>query len=160
MKFVINFLKNFCFWPGHRIACDDANLYVFGGYNFRENDDTHKLYKEILSFNFISKQWKYCVDETSEDECPEELASSAMLMYGKTLVVFGGTSYPFGMTCSNKVTLVPINDETYPVQELITHNDQSNHPPGQYGMSIVSKDNYLYTVGGTQGFDYTADIYR
>lgn len=31
---------------------------------------------------------------------------------------------------------------------------------GHYGMSIVCKDNYLYTLGGTQGFDYTADIYR
>lgn len=100
------------------------------------------------------------MDENSDDECPEELASSAMLMYGKMLVVFGGTSYPFGMTCSNKVTLVPVNDEGYKVQELQTLNDQSNHPPGQYGMSIVSKDNFLYTVGGTQGFDYTADIYR
>lgn len=28
---------------GHRIACDDNNLYVFGGYNFQENNDSHNL---------------------------------------------------------------------------------------------------------------------
>jgi hypothetical protein len=134
---------------------------VFGGYNFQENSDSHNLYKEILCFNFVSKKWKYCIDEASDDDCPDELASSAMLMYGKTLVVFGGTSYPFGMRCSNKVTLIAVGvDDSYRITELETHNDQNNHPPGQYGMSIVSKDNFLYTVGGTQGFDYTADIYR
>lgn len=159
-KFSTKFSYFSFFLSGHRICCDDSNLYVFGGYNFQENNDSHNLYKEILSYNFVSKNWKYCIDESSEDECPDELASSAMLMYGKTLVVFGGTSYPFGMRCSNKVTLVSVNDDSYRIQELNTVNDHNNQPPGQYGMSIVSKDNYLYTVGGTQGFDYTADIYR
>lgn len=134
---------------------------MFGGYNFQENNDSHNLYKEILCFNFASKQWTRNSDDHLDDECPDELASSSMLMYGKTLVVFGGTSYPFGMRCSNKITLVSLSNEgSYRIHELRTHNDERNQPPGQYGMSIVSKDNFLYTVGGTQGFDYTADIYR
>lgn len=96
-----------------------------------------------------------------EDDCPDELASSSMLMYGKTLVVFGGTSYPFGMRCSNSVTLVSVSSrESNRIQKLETRNDERNQPPGSYGMSVVAKDNFMYTVGGTQGFDYSADIYR
>lgn len=149
------------FLSGHRICCDSNNLYVYGGYNFQENTDSHNLYKEILCYNFVSKTWRLNNDDDDDDDCPDELASSSMLMYGKTLVVFGGTSYPFGMRCSNRVTLISLNSaESYRIQELITLNDEMNQPPGQYGMSTVCKDNYLYTVGGTQGFDYTADIFR
>lgn len=82
-------------------------------------------------------------------------------MYGKTLVVFGGTSYPFGMRCSNKITLVTVNaDNSCGIQELKTLNTERDQPPGQYGMSVVLKDHQMYTLGGTQGFDYTADLYR
>jgi hypothetical protein len=95
----------------------------------------------------------------SEEDIPDELASSSMLMCGKTLVIFGGTSYPFGLHCSNKVTLINTT-EPFRIRELQTRNDEFNQPPGQYGMSICCKDNFLYTLGGTQGFDYTADIYR
>lgn len=135
---------------------------MFGGYNFQEDSDDHNLYKEILCFNFASKKWKLInEDNTMDDECPDELASSSMLMYGKTLVVFGGTSYPFGMRCSNRITLISVNaDDTYGIKELKTLNEEKDTPPGQYGMSIACRDNYFYTVGGTQGFDYTADIYR
>lgn len=135
---------------------------MFGGYNFQEDNESHNLYKEILCFNFISKTWKLINEDNElDDECPDELASSSMLMYGKTMVVFGGTSYPFGMRCSNKITLITVNpDETYGIQELKTKNEERDQPPGQYGMSIVCKDNLMYTLGGTQGYDYTADIYR
>lgn len=99
------------------------------------------------------------LDEEILDDVPDELASSSMLMYGKTLVIFGGTSFPFGLRCSNTVTLIN-TDKPFRIVEMKTATDEMNTPPGQYGMSIVAKDNYLYTLGGTQGFDYTADLYR
>jgi len=146
---------------GHRICCNDANLFSYGGYNFKESDDSHNLYKEILRYNYVSKSWSLVNEEDNmpDEDCPDELASSAMLMYGKALVIFGGTSYPFGLKCSNSVHLVS-TEEPFRIQELATHNDDFNQPPGQYGMSIACRDHFLYTVGGTQGFDYTADIYR
>lgn len=98
-------------------------------------------------------------DESIYD-VPDELASSAMLMYGKSLVIFGGTSYPFGLRCSNTVTLVKPDERPFRTHELVTTNDEYNQPPGGYGMSIATKDNFLYTLGGTQGFDYTADLFR
>lgn len=146
---------------GHRICCDDVNLYSYGGYNYRDEDESHNLYKEILCYNFITKKWKLlneAIDESSDD-VPDELASSSMLLYAKTLVIFGGTSYPFGLRCSNSVTLIN-TERPFHIQELKTNSDDINTPPRQYGMSIVAKDNFLYTLGGTQGFDYTADLYR
>lgn len=95
----------------------------------------------------------------SDEDIPDELASSSMLIYGKTLVIFGGTSYPFGLRCSNTITLIK-TDQPFRINELKTCNDEVNQPPQQYGMSIVCKNNYLYTLGGTQGFDYTADLFR
>lgn len=119
-------------------------------------------------FNFVRKKWSLLnEDESGDDEMlpeaggvPDELASSSMLMFGKTLVIFGGTSYPFGLRCSNTITLVNPDEKPFRVQELKTLNDEHNQPPGQYGMSIACKDNFLYTLGGTQGFDYTADLFR
>lgn len=102
-------------------------------------------------------------DENAEgdiDDVPDELASSAMLMYGKMLVIFGGTSYPFGLRCSNTITLVNPNERRFRIQELKTSNDEATQPPKHYGMSIACQDNYLYTLGGTQGFNYTADLFR
>lgn len=119
-----------------------------------------------MCYNFVRKCWKLLNDDETGDEnreiydVPDELASSAMVMYGKTLVIFGGTSYPFGLRCSNTVTLVNPIERPFRIHELKTSNDEFNQPPGQYGMSIACQNNYLYTLGGTQGFDYTADLFR
>lgn len=149
-----------CLFVGHRICCDDKNLYSFGGYNFRESDGTHNLYKEIFKYNFVRKSWTLLnEDEDIEDDCPEELASSAMAMHGKTLMIFGGTSYPFGIQCSNKVYLCNTN-EPMKISKFQTANEPFENPPPQYGISIAYNQNHLYTVGGTEGYHYSADIHR
>ena len=153
-------VENVIFFPGHRICCDDKNLYSFGGYNYRESDGTHSLYKEIFKYNFVRKSWTLLnEDEDVEDDCPEELASSAMAMHGKTLMIFGGTSYPFGIQCSNKVYLCNTN-EPMKISKFLTANEPFENPPAQYGMSIAYNQNHLYTVGGTEGYHYSADIHR
>lgn len=120
------------------------------------------MYREILSFDFVTKVWEEVNEFEDEPEYfPEELASSSMTMYGTNLVIYGGTSYPFGQQCSNKVSLVAVDASTKPkIRQLVTTNDAENQPPGQYGNSVKYKNGFLYTVGGTQGYDYTADIFR
>lgn len=34
------------------------------------------------------------------------------------------------------------------------------HPLPQYGQALVCEGGYLYTIGGTTGYDYTCDIHR
>lgn len=80
---------------GHRIACDDVNIYCFGGYNpvlprasVQGENPTwtpqRPLFKELWSFSIASRKWKeYKVIENM----PEELASNAMCMNGRYLMV-------------------------------------------------------------------------
>lgn len=80
---------------GHRIACDDANIYCFGGYNpflplssvERENptwSPNCPLFKELWSFSLTSREWK---PHRVTENMPEELASNAMCMHGRHLMV-------------------------------------------------------------------------
>lgn len=80
---------------GHRIACDDANIYCFGGYNpslpltniQRDNPTwtpARPLFKELWSFSIASRKWK---QHRVIENMPEELASNAMCMNGRYLMV-------------------------------------------------------------------------
>lgn len=45
--------------------------------------------------------------------------------------------------------------------EILHHLQVSgNIPTAQYGPGIVIHDNYLYTIGGTTGFEYSCDVHR
>lgn len=87
---------------GHRIVCDDKNLYSFGGYNpllpgneedTRDDDDfsvnSYPLFKELWKFNFATKRWtRY----NSRHSLPMELASNAVIREGNFLMVYGCVS--------------------------------------------------------------------
>lgn len=78
---------------GHRIACDDVNIYCFGGYNpsLPQNNvqrDTwspsRPLFRELWSFSIANRKWK---QHRVTENMPEELASNAMCMVGRHLMV-------------------------------------------------------------------------
>lgn len=80
---------------GHRIVCDDVNIYCFGGYNPslpltnipRDNptwSPERPLFKELWSFSIASRKWK---QHKVVENMPEELASNAMCMNGRYLMV-------------------------------------------------------------------------
>ncbi|XP_047527702.1 kelch domain-containing protein 10 homolog [Vanessa atalanta] len=150
---------------GHRIACDDVNVYCFGGYNpylplntIQRNNPTWTpampLFKELWSFSITTKKWK---QHKVTENMPEELASNAMCMNGRFLMIFGGTGAPFGTKCSNDVITWRTCDGDAKLQILDVTGPK---PPGQYGQSILCHDGHFYTVGGTNGFAYNCDIYR
>nr|AON96615.1 kelch domain-containing protein 10-like protein [Bicyclus anynana] len=150
---------------GHRIACDDVRIYCFGGYNpylpmnaIQRNNPTWTptmpLFKELWSFCIASRKWtQHRVDENM----PEELASNAMCMNGRYLMIYGGTGAPFGNKCSNDVITWRTHENDAKLQVLEVTGAR---PPGQYGQSILCHDGAFYTVGGTNGFAYNCDIYR
>ncbi|CAG9783896.1 unnamed protein product [Diatraea saccharalis] len=156
-------------WPrprsGHRIACDDAHIYCFGGYNpslplshlQRENSTwspARPLFKELWSFSIASRKWK---QHRVVENMPEELASNAMCMNGRFLMIFGGTGAPFGNRCSNDVIVwrTCAGDARLQVLDVT-----GTRPPGLYGQAILCHNGCFYTVGGTNGFAYNCDIYR
>uniref|UniRef100_A0A1B6DT48 Attractin/MKLN-like beta-propeller domain-containing protein n=1 Tax=Clastoptera arizonana TaxID=38151 RepID=A0A1B6DT48_9HEMI len=148
---------------GHRIVCDSANLYSFGGYlplissyELTSDDDwlPHRpLFREIWKFNFATLTWS----KIPCKEFPEVLVSNAVTLNGEILMIFGGTSYPFGTTCSNDLYLCNLSKEDPVIQRVPT---TGRIPLPQYGQSIVIHEDNLYTFGGTTGYEYTSDLHR
>ncbi|XP_058463529.1 kelch domain-containing protein 10 homolog [Malaya genurostris] len=146
---------------GHRIVCDDSNIYCFGGFNPNmtevndDDDDASCLFQELWKFDVIKREWHLIMGPNND--LPQELASNAMLLQGDTLVVYGGTGFPFGVNCSNKVYFCQPGRKPKTMTEIEIKGDI---PPAQYGQAILYHDGFLYTIGGTDGFDYTCDVYR
>lgn len=67
----------------------------------------------------------------------------------------GGTGFPFGEANSNNTHI--FGTQSSLVRELKCSGD---FPWPQYGPSLIIHDDYLYTIGGTTGYDYFCDIYR
>lgn len=155
-------------WPrprsGHRVACDDVNLYCFGGYNPNSQSETDQdnvpdtelspLFREFWSFCFATQKWRL---HNLQDSIPEELASNAMLMTGNVIMIFGGTGFPFGERCSNNLYVYHIKERTGKLQ-LVSTSGQL--PPGQYGQAVLCHDGNFYTIGGTNGFTYSCDVHK
>lgn len=148
---------------GHRIVCDDAAIYCFGGFNpnmavVTDDDDdagSRCLFQELWKYDIVRKEWSLVMGPNHM--LPQELASNAMVLLGETLIVFGGTGFPFGVNCSNRVYVCQPEKKPKEMTEVEVKGDL---PPAQYGQAIVYHDGHLYTIGGTEGFDYTCDIYR
>ena len=147
---------------GHRIVSDDSYVYSFGGFNpFLEYDqnpinDTFSemnLFKELWRFNIACNEWEKLSHYTPT--LPKELASNAVVMKGNTLLVHGGTGVPFGHHCSNKTYITNLREN----KALKLLETKGNHPPPQYGQAMVLDGDNLYVVGGTSGFEYSANIY-
>ncbi|EFN89737.1 kelch domain-containing protein 10 homolog [Harpegnathos saltator] len=149
---------------GHRIACDHRNLYSYGGFNPCVSDTdpdmrddptwiiSKPLFKELWRFNLASERWRRL---PAQETMPNELASTAMILRGKTLMVYGGTGVPFGESCSNQLYICNVEDGV--MKPVLACGDL---PEPQYGQALICYGCYLYTVGGTTGYEYTCDIHR
>lgn len=145
---------------GHRIVCSDSAIYCFGGFNpnmavVNDEDEASCLFQELWKFDIIRKEWVLLMGPNND--LPQELASNAMILQGDTLIVFGGTGFPFGVNCSNRIYVCQPGKKPKEMTEIEVKGDL---PPAQYGQTILFHDGDLYTIGGTEGFDYTCDVYR
>ncbi|BFG03244.1 kelch domain-containing protein 10 homolog [Drosophila madeirensis] len=149
---------------GHRIIASNSHLYSLGGYNPRSAVNAARrgrclLFQELWSYNFATNLWRLELNAENADNLPVELASNALTIHNNVLISHGGTGYPFGESCSNDcyVYRTASVGATPAVNRLKVTGDL---PTAQYGPGIVIHKNYLYTIGGTTGFDYTCDVYR
>lgn len=144
---------------GHRLVCSDNYLYLFGGYNpnnSNNEDPMSCLFKELWKFDLITLRWTLLLSGDNAN-LPLELASHAMVLHGDYLMIFGGTSYPFGINMSNKLYVCRVTEPVKEMEEIETTGDL---PPTGYGQSVMVHNNYMYVVGGTDGFSYSADVHR
>ncbi|TMW47610.1 hypothetical protein DOY81_007309 [Sarcophaga bullata] len=145
---------------GHRIIASESHLYSLGGYNPKRpanvmRRDACILFQELWSYNFASNKWKL-LQNADNSHMPRELASNALVIYDNVLISHGGTGYPFGETCSNDCYVYTTGKNPKVMLLKVT----GDLPAAQYGPGIVIHKNYLYTIGGTTGFDYSCDVYR
>ncbi|XP_055387527.1 kelch domain-containing protein 10 homolog [Condylostylus longicornis] len=142
---------------GHRVVCSNSNLYCLGGFNLthvNRGNISRLLFRELWEYNFVTRRWTKKMDHKVKD-MPEELASNAVTIHDDVLIAYGGTGYPFGQACSNNTHFFSIKKPF--VKRLKVSGDL---PTPMYGPAIVVHDRWLYTIGGTTGYDYSCDVYR
>ncbi|XP_017865846.1 PREDICTED: kelch domain-containing protein 10 homolog [Drosophila arizonae] len=147
---------------GHRIIASKSHLYSLGGYNPRSALTAARrgrclLFQELWSYNFATNHWTLELNADNASNMPTELASNALAIHNDVLISHGGTGYPFGESCSNDCYVYRTKDGNVGVERLKVSGDL---PTAQYGPGIVIHKHYLYTIGGTTGFDYSCDVYR
>lgn len=76
---------------GHRIVCNDSDLYCFGGFNPNIGERarggrTMYLFQELWKFDLFTKKWNIVYSPTIEG-MPEELASNAVILKNNMLIV-------------------------------------------------------------------------
>lgn len=155
---------------GHKILSNDKNLYSYGGFNPHASVDHLKYFdpkellsisdadnperstfKEIWKYNFVSRTWK-----KFQMTIPEETASSVIILKEDTIIVFGGTGYPYGERCNNHVYIFNIKED----REFLQLPVNGHIPRPQYGQAACFSNPSLYVVGGTDGFKYSCDVYK
>ncbi|XP_037946224.1 kelch domain-containing protein 10 homolog [Teleopsis dalmanni] len=146
---------------GHRVIASESNLYSLGGYNPRTANSARRrgrclLFQELWAYNFAANKWSLVLDARTTSGMPTELASNALTIYKNVLISHGGTGFPFGEYCSNDCYFYSTGQKSIVTKLQVT----GDLPLAQYGPAIVIHNDYLYTIGGTTGFDYSCDIYR
>lgn len=151
---------------GHRLVCNERSMYAIGGYNpiaptsFTDNLErrpaTHTVFHEIWRFDFDTKEWT----KVESKNMSTELASCATAMSGNLMFLYGGTSFPFGNRINEEVSVCNLFSSNAVIEFNQIDIEGSTKPPKQYGQSMVVSGRYLYTVGGTDGYVYSMDVYR
>ncbi|XP_050425313.1 kelch domain-containing protein 10-like isoform X3 [Adelges cooleyi] len=148
---------------GHRVVCNDAYLFSYGGFNpatsVRDATGTR------LS-SAMRELWKYCFDlgEWKRISCknvPQELASSSVTLSGNIIIIYGGTGVPFGAFCSNRMYLGNLANEFKEIgMEFEELQVSGEVPMPLYGQGVVMDSKYIYSIGGTSGYEYEMDVHR
>lgn len=145
---------------GHRVACDNDNLYVFGGYNpeFKPSDpEVHGgnefVFREVLRFNFASMTWK----ELNIKNVPKSVTSITLILSGKVMMIYGGTTMPFPDNKSNELHICNLGEQEPEFRKITT---TGKLPKMLYGQAMFFRDNHIYVIGGTTGHDFVLDIHR
>lgn len=76
---------------GHRIVCNDSNIFCFGGFN-PDLAETHGqrraayLFQELWKYDLVSKKWTLVFGPNAKD-MPEEPASNAIVLKDDMILV-------------------------------------------------------------------------
>ena len=156
---------------GHRIVHYKGRIFSFGGYNpsidqhdpdMAEDEvwaESRPLFKELWELNLSTRVWTRCC---MRGEVPEQLASHTAVTHPAhpgTMLIYGGTGAPFGLTTSNTVVACSLDTQTFSQLEVDETDFGAGWPMPLYGQAVVADPGRLITVGGTSGFTYFMDVH-
>ena len=146
---------------GHRIVSTNQYIYSFGGFNpdAPREHSLAPLLQELWRFCKLTQTWTLLNTRGSP---PRELVSHCQLLLSdRTLLVFGGSGFPFGSRSSNKLYTCDLVNLQW---NLITPTniDSEDLPNEGYGQGMVldRENDCIYVCGGTNGYDYNLDVHR
>lgn len=87
-------------------------------------------------------------------QTPDQVASHSAILLHQYLLVFGGTSFPFGRANGNTLNIYNIRDNCWKILCTV-----GCLPPKLYGQALALQNNLIYTVGGTSGIRYFMDVH-
>ena len=135
---------------GHRIVYYKGRIFSFGGYNpsIDQNDpdmlndifwaESKPLLKELWELNLSTGLWSKC---RMRGEVPEQLASHTAVVHPLdegTMLVYGGTGAPFGLTTSNTVVSCHLESQIFRQIELDESDYGQNWPMPLYGQAVIT----------------------
>ncbi|XP_068205572.1 kelch domain-containing protein 10-like [Palaemon carinicauda] len=129
---------------GHRISCTDSFLYTVGGFH----PSTGAL-AEAWRLNISTGEWEQ-LSNSEDDGTPSTCISHCMASLGQELLIFGGTSYPFGSAMSNEIHAC---DKATGKWRVVP--SEGDIPQEMYGQAFRRMGDYIYTVGGTSGYHFS-----
>lgn len=152
-------------------SLDDRYIYMYGGFNDNEqqmfgyekvNPDwarTKPLFEELWRFCKLTKRWELLPTKGTSPAFP---ASACMVMIDyKTLLVYGGSGYPFAQQNSNLTYLCDLETLTWEEMRYAPSDDWKKNPPlERYGQAVLYDNDHLYVCGGTDGYQYSLELYR
>ncbi|CAH1723685.1 kelch domain-containing protein 10 homolog isoform X2 [Aphis gossypii] len=147
---------------GHRVVCNSAYLFSYGGFNPQNSDNllrtrVSSAMRELWKYSFDLAEWKIIKCQN----VPQELASSSVSLSGNIIIIYGGTGVPFGAFCSNRMYLANLANEYKENGMVFEELEVSGDVPlPLYGQGVVMDGKYIYSIGGTSGYEYEMDVHR
>ncbi|KFD51707.1 hypothetical protein M513_07403, partial [Trichuris suis] len=157
--FFVTFSKNFRYLvphrpqprSGHRMVSFGELIISVGGYSNEQHHSENGIIKEVWIMNPHTECWK----PFQTTGCiPENLASHAMARFGYSLVVFGGSGYPFGTQLSSDLYILSLKSGVWHRYPSV-----GNAPMPLYGQAVTTQGRKLYVIGGTDGAFYSMDVH-
>lgn len=166
--------------------CADKNyLYVFGGYDPLKGN---RLYNELWRYNISTDKWLKLPDKTRS--APLQCTSTAMILWRRKIIVFGGSGFPFTITNSNHLYVycldtfqwIDLNEMSKKINKnniinSVDHGGESpetkrkcfckviplSQPPlPKYGhcMSLYEDTAEIFVFSGTTGHAFTDEFHK
>ncbi|KAL7076379.1 hypothetical protein ACQ4LE_004488 [Meloidogyne hapla] len=159
---------------GQRIYSDHDFIYLIGGYN----PNPPRTISDAWRFNRLTQKWQKCELADPTNQLPDTLASFSLVSRGhpsdfncslNEAYIFGGTKVPFGGNSNtNRLYWIKI-DRLGKIHLQLQSVSGSEHLPRIYGQGMCrcierrprgKTLEVLYIIGGTDGHEYTMDVYR